>query len=68
MKGYVHIEGRMLLVKLATQSINTTVIQVYMPTTEYSDHEFEEIHEEMQKWLDQTKGEDNVILMGDLNS
>lgn len=67
-KGYVHRKGRILLVKLDTQPVNITVIQVYMPTTEYPYHEVEEIYEEIPKLLDQTKGEDNVILMGDWNA
>lgn len=67
-KGYVHRKGRVILVKLDTHPVNTTIIQVYMPTLTYEDIYVEEIYEEIQTLLDQTKGDENVILMGDFNA
>uniref|UniRef100_A0A8D8R613 Craniofacial development protein 2 n=1 Tax=Cacopsylla melanoneura TaxID=428564 RepID=A0A8D8R613_9HEMI len=67
-KGYVHRKGRVILVKLDTHPVNTTIIQVYMPTSQHEDSYVEEIYEEIQILLDQTKVDENVILMGDFNA
>uniref|UniRef100_A0A8D9A6I6 Craniofacial development protein 2 n=1 Tax=Cacopsylla melanoneura TaxID=428564 RepID=A0A8D9A6I6_9HEMI len=67
-KGYVHRKGRILLVKLDTKPVDTVIIQVYMPTAKYEEKFVEEMYTEIQNLLDQIKGEDNVILMGDWNA
>ncbi|KAL1446687.1 hypothetical protein WDU94_006588 [Cyamophila willieti] len=67
-KGYVHRKGRVILVKLDTHPVNTTIIQVYMPTALHEDRYVEEIYDEIQTLLDQTNGDENVILMGDFNA
>ncbi|XP_008486054.1 craniofacial development protein 2-like, partial [Diaphorina citri] len=67
-KGYVHRKGRIILVKIDTKPVDTVIIQIYMPTTQHGDSAIEEMYDEIQKLLDETKGGDNIILMGDWNA
>lgn len=39
-----------------------------MPTSNADDEEIERIYEELNNLIDQTKSEDNVIIIGDMNA
>lgn len=66
--GYVQHSERIILVKINTKPNNTVIIQIYMPTTNADDDEIEKIYEDINKLIDQTMAEDNVIVMGDINA
>ncbi|KAI5711321.1 hypothetical protein M8J75_016072 [Diaphorina citri] len=66
--GYVQHSDRIILVKLKTEPNDTIIIQVYMPTTNAEDEEVERIYEDINGLIDKTRGEDNVIIMGDMNA
>ena len=44
------------------------VVVVYVPTTDYSDEDVEEIYEQIESCLDNCKGKEYTILMGDWNA
>jgi len=45
------------------------IIQVYMPTTEHSEEEVEDLYEKREQLLDdETKSKDYTLVMGDFNA
>uniref|UniRef100_A0A8D8XEA4 Craniofacial development protein 2 n=1 Tax=Cacopsylla melanoneura TaxID=428564 RepID=A0A8D8XEA4_9HEMI len=66
--GYVQHSDRIILVKMDTKPNSTVIIQVYMPTTNAVDEEIERMYEDLNNLIDQTKAEDNLIVMGDMNA
>ena len=56
------------MVKFDAKPIPLVIIQVYAPTTEYSEDCLEEFYKDMREAMDQTKTTDLVIVMGDLNA
>src|SRR6218665_1769165 len=57
-----------MLVKLKAEPVDIVVIQVYMPTTGHSDEEEEDIYEQMHELIDEEKGNDYLVVMGDWNA
>ena len=62
------ISDRLMLIKLETEPVRLVLIQVYMPTSECSDEEVEEMYEKLEELLDKQKGTDSVVIMGDWNA
>ena len=48
-----------------TQTINTTVIQVYVTTTDAEEAEVEQFYEDLQDLLELTPKKDVVFIIGD---
>lgn len=67
-KGYIQCDDRIILVKFQTKPKDTIVVQVYMPTTNSSDEEVEEVYENIDKIIENVKGEENLVVMGDWNA
>lgn len=66
--GYIQHSDRIILVKLNTKPNDTIIIQVYMPTSNAEDEEIDRLYDELNNLNDKTKGEDNVIVLGDMNA
>ncbi|XP_050528190.1 craniofacial development protein 2-like [Daktulosphaira vitifoliae] len=67
-KGYIQYDDRIILVKLQTKPKDTIVVQVYMPTSNSNDEEVEEVYENIDKIIENVKGEENLVVMGDWNT
>ena len=65
---YKQQSERLILVKINTKPVITTVVQVYMPTSSHEDEEIEEVYEELEELIKHAKGEENLIIMGDWNA
>ena len=65
---YKQQSERLIMVKIDTKPVVTTVVQVYMPTNTHTDQEVEEVYEEIEELLKHVKGEENLIIMGDWNA
>lgn len=62
--GYVQLNERIILVTVDTRPNKTVIIELYMPTTE----EDERIYEDPDKLIENVKGEENLIVLGDWNA
>ena len=64
-KSFLQYNERIVMVKLETKPVDTVVVQVYMPTTDYEDEEVEEVYDDIREIINQVRGEENLIVLGD---
>ncbi|XP_068083215.1 craniofacial development protein 2-like, partial [Anabrus simplex] len=57
-----------IVVKINTKPMPTTIVQVYMPNSSADDEEIERIYEEREDLIQYVKGDENLIVMGDWNA
>ena len=62
------ISSRLITIRLRASPFNITIIQVYAPTSNYSDDDVEYIYEELQRVLDKTPKKDILVVQGDWNA
>src|SRR5580658_10458105 len=58
----------MMMIKMQGELVNIVLIQLYMPTSEHSDEEVEEMYEQLEELMSEQKGSDHVVVMGDWNA
>ena len=66
--GSWQVSKRVMLIKIAAKPVGINIIQVYAPTTDYSDSDMEEFYEQVDSVRRQCKAEEVNIVMGDLNA
>ena len=59
---------RAILIKIQAEPIDLVVLQVYMPTTEHDDEEVDELYQQLESVIDEQKGTDFLVVMGDWNA
>ena len=58
-----------MIVKLKGKPVDMCIIQVYIPTTEHSEEEVEDMYEKIEQLLDdETKSKDYAAVVGDFNA
>ena len=62
------ISSRLISIRLRADPFNITVIQVYTPTTDYSDDQIEDFYSQLQRIIDQGPKKDILIVQGDWNA
>jgi hypothetical protein len=62
------IDDRLMMVKILAKPVDLVIIQVYMPTTDHTDDEVDEMYEKIEELIEEQKGTDHVIVMGDWNA
>ena len=62
------ISSRLITIRLRASPFNITIIQVYAPTSNYSDDAVEYCYEELQKVLDKMPKTDILEVQGDWNA
>lgn len=67
-ESFRNISDRIITIRISGKPRNTTIMQVYAPTTDASDEEIENFYFELQKTLDDTPKQDIVIIIGDFNA
>lgn len=67
MQSYIKHSERMLLMRISVKPVSLVIVQIYMPTENYSEEKIEEIYEEMDKVLNKVKEKEYLIIMGDWN-
>ena len=63
--GYYHKNNRMISVHFQGKPFNITVIQVYTPTSNAEEAEFEQLYEGLQDLLELTPQKDVLFIIGD---
>ena len=59
---------RLMRVRLNGTPVDIVVIVTYMPTTDHDDEEVETVYEQVEDAIRRGRGDDYVIVMGDLNA
>ncbi|XP_068081777.1 craniofacial development protein 2-like [Anabrus simplex] len=59
---------RIIVVKIDTKPMPTTIVQVYVPTSSADDEEIQRMYEEIEELMQYVKGDENLIVMGDWNA
>ena len=68
MTGYWPVNDRIIMCKIKATPFDLAVVQVYAPTSDYSDEEVEEFYENLQEVLKQVKSTDVLLILGDFNA
>ena len=66
--GFWPVSERIALVKLKAKPFNINITQVYAPTSESTEQELEEFHEELEKCKKECKRRELNIVMGNFNA
>ena len=66
--GYWPVSERVLVVRIKGNPFDLSIIQVYAPISDCSDEKIDELYEQLESARKQSKSQDIVILMGDLNA
>ena len=59
---------RLMTVRLSGTPVDLVRMVVYMPTSDHSDEEVEELYEKIEDKLSTCKGKDYVVVLGDMNA
>ena len=68
MLGYNAVSERLIYVCLQAKPVNLTLIQVYAPTSDADEEEWEEVYKCLEELLECTPRKDAVIVMCDFNA
>ena len=62
------VSDRIMRVKLKASPVDLNIVQVYMPTSSYSDEDVEDVYEQVEEVIERTRRGACQIVMGDWNS
>ena len=68
LQGYLPVNQCCILLKIKAIPMNISILQVYAPTSDYSDEEVEEFYEDVNRTLANVKSDEVLIVMGDFNA
>ena len=66
--GYWPISERVMMMKMDAKPFKLVLIQVYAPTTDYSEEEVDMFYQEVEEAIAVAKTTDMVFVLGDLNA
>ena len=66
--GYNMVNDRIITSRLQGYPFNTSIIQIYAPTTDADENEIEQFYNELQEVLDNISKKDLLLLIGDWNA
>ena len=61
------VSSRVIIIRLRAVPFNSTIVQVYAPTSDYDHNEIEDFYE-LQNDIDQTPKKDILVVQGDWNA
>ncbi|XP_039290975.1 craniofacial development protein 2-like [Nilaparvata lugens] len=67
-KSYMLFSDRIILIKLESAGEHIAIMQLYMPTSGYSDEDLEEVYEQIEEVLNYVKDNETLIILGDWNA
>ena len=62
------VSSRLITIRLKATPFNITIIQTYVPTSDYDDEELEDFYTQLQVIIDQTPRKDVLVVQGDWNA
>ena len=62
------ISSRIISIQIAAKPMNITIIQVYAPTSEYTDEDIELFYELIENTVLKTPKKDFLVILGDWNA
>ena len=65
--GFRPASSRLITIRLRAVPFNITIVQAYVPTSDYDDNEREEFYDQLQNVIDQTPKKD-ILVEGDWNA
>lgn len=63
----LHMNDRILFIKIKTQTGSLIILQVYFPTSNSTEEELESMYEQIKDTLKLTRTDDRLVIMGDFN-
>ena len=66
--GCLPVSSRFVTIRLRAVPFNITIVQAYVPTSDYGDNKIEEFCDHLQNAVDQTPKNDILVLQGDWNA
>ena len=62
------VSSRLITIRLRAVPFNITIVQVYVPMSDYDDNEIEEHYDQLQNVIDQTPKKYILLVQGDRNA
>uniref|UniRef100_A0A8D8Z4U1 Craniofacial development protein 2 n=1 Tax=Cacopsylla melanoneura TaxID=428564 RepID=A0A8D8Z4U1_9HEMI len=66
--NFVPVNERVLLIQINASPVNMNIIQVYAPTTEYSDEHIQEFYNHIDTLIKNLPKHEMLVVMGDFNA
>src|SRR3984885_9352479 len=66
--GYDTVNDRILSVRFRGRQVNTTIVQVYAPTSTALEEEHDRFYADLQSIMDRTPKRDILVIIGDFNA
>ena len=66
--NYTAVSSRIISIRIKANPMNITIIQIYAPTTAYTDEEIEQFYESIDNTIKETPNKDFLIIQGDFNA
>ena len=66
--NFSYVSDRIISIRIEAKPKNVTIIQVYIPTSDYSDNEIEEFYEKIDESIKTTHKKDFIVVLGDWNA
>lgn len=67
-ESWTPVSDRILMLKLSTKPMPTSIIQIYAPTSDHSDTDCNTFYNQLQEVSDINKSFERTIAMGDFNA
>ena len=62
---FAYVSDRIISIRIEAKPKNLTIIQVYAPTSDYSDNEIEEFYEKIDESIKTTPKKDFIVVLGE---
>ena len=66
--NYTAVSSSIISIRIKASPMNITIIQIYAPTTAYTDKEIEQFYESIDNTKKETPKKDFLIIQGDFNA
>ena len=65
---FTPISSRTCTIRITAKPLNIFIIQIYSPTSDYTDEQMENVYSQLQSTIDSMKKKDMLIVQGDWNA